>query len=220
MDLWIQISDFSLPLSLLHHFHFYGNNSGELFSSSESLLSTLTYLITCSKFSVVKPTPVNTFVEQPSDQAKQNNPTTEKWAGTLRRRDPDIQPTLPSIVSRKTSSTSVSSGRKTRSVERAPRRRLVPIKPIVRKTDVPAEGDVTMLEKDEKIFNTSGYEIHLVETLERDILQKNPDVRWRDVIGLDDAKSVLQEAMVLPLVMPDYFKVIRLCNVINDVMYV
>ncbi|XP_039749665.1 katanin p60 ATPase-containing subunit A1-like isoform X1 [Pararge aegeria] len=160
---------------------------------------------------VVKPTPVNTFQEQPLDQAKQNNPTTEKWAGTLRRRDPDIQPTLPSIVPRKASSTSVSSGRKTRSVDRAPRsrRQLVPIKPIVRKTDVPAEGDITMLERDERIFNTSGYEIHLVETLERDILQKNPDVRWRDVIGLDDAKSVLQEAMVLPLVMPDYFKGIR-----------
>lgn len=103
----------------------------------------------------------------------------------------------------------MSSGRKTRSVDRIPRtrRQLVPIKPIVRKSDIPTEGDVTMLEKDEKIFNTSGYEIHLVETLERDILQKNPDVRWRDVIGLDDAKSVLQEAMVLPLVMPDYFKV-------------
>lgn len=72
-----------------------------------------------------------------------------------------------------------------------------------------------MLEKDEKIFNTSGYEIHLVETLERDILQKNPDVRWRDVIGLDDAKSVLQEAMVLPLVMPDYFKV----NLLIVLMY-
>lgn len=46
-----------------------------------------------------------------------------------------------------------------------------------------------------------------METLERDILQKNPDVRWKDVVGLEDAKSVLQEAMVLPLVMPDFFKV-------------
>lgn len=111
----------------------------------------------------------------------------------------------------------MSSGRKTRSVDRIPRtrRQLVPIKPIVRKSDIPTEGDVTMLEKDEKIFNTSGYEIHLVETLERDILQKNPDVRWRDVIGLDDAKSVLQEAMVLPLVMPDYFKV----NLLIVLMY-
>ncbi|XP_046963123.1 katanin p60 ATPase-containing subunit A1-like isoform X3 [Vanessa cardui] len=107
--------------------------------------------------------------------------------------------------------TQVSSGRKTRSVDRIPRtrRQLAPIKPIVRKTDIPSEGDLTMLEKDEKIFNTAGYEVHLVETLERDILQKNPDVRWKDVIGLDDAKSVLQEAMVLPLVMPDYFKGIR-----------
>ncbi|CAH0725377.1 unnamed protein product, partial [Brenthis ino] len=161
---------------------------------------------------VVKPTPVNKFQEQPLDQTKPTDPTTEKWAGTLRKRDPDIQPTLPSIVTRKTSSTSsISSGRKTRSVERVPRtrRQLAPIKPIIRKSDIPTEGDMTMLEKDEKIFNTSGYEIHLVETLERDILQKNPDVRWRDVIGLDDAKSVLQEAMVLPLVMPDYFKGIR-----------
>lgn len=160
---------------------------------------------------MVKPTQSTTFQEQAADTAKQTDPTTEKWAGTLRRRDPDIQPTLPSIVSRKPSSTS-SNGRKTRSVERMPRssrsRNLVPIKPMVRKTDVPAEGtDVTILEKDERVFDPTGYELHLVETLERDILQKNPDVRWRDVVGLDDAKSVLQEAMVLPLVMPDYFKV-------------
>ncbi|KAI8424587.1 hypothetical protein MSG28_003033 [Choristoneura fumiferana] len=161
---------------------------------------------------LVRPTHVNTFQEQPMDQAKQSDPTTEKWAGTLRRRDPDIQPTLPSIVSRKTSTaSSMGSGRKTRSVERIPKtsraRQLVPIKPIPRKSDIPAEaGDVTIFEKDEKVFDATGYELHLVETLERDILQKNPDVRWRDVIGLDDAKSVLQEAMVLPLVMPDYFK--------------
>lgn len=86
-------------------------------------------------------------------------------------------------------------------------RNLIPIKPTVRKTDIPTEGDVTMLERDEKVFDATGYELHLVETLERDILQRNPDVRWKDVIGLDDAKAVLQEAMVLPLMMPDYFKV-------------
>lgn len=129
----------------------------------------------------------------------------------MRRRDPDIQPTLPSIVSRKSSSSSsVGSGRKTRSVERISKvkgRQLAPIKPVIRKSDVPGEGDVTIYERDEKTFDASGYELHLVETLERDILQRNPDVRWKDVIGLDDAKSVLQEAMVLPLVMPEYFKV-------------
>ncbi|CAH4038222.1 unnamed protein product [Pieris brassicae] len=160
---------------------------------------------------VVRPTPVNKFQETSFDQTqtKPTDPTTEKWATTLRKRDPDIQPSLPSIVTRKASSSSMGSGRKTRSVDRAPRRRhLVPIKPVQRKSDVSADGDA-LLERDEKVFDATGYEIHLVETLERDILQRNPDVRWKDVIGLDDAKSVLQEAMVLPLVMPDYFKGIR-----------
>ncbi|XP_053603490.1 katanin p60 ATPase-containing subunit A1-like isoform X3 [Plodia interpunctella] len=69
--------------------------------------------------------------------------------------------------------------------------------------------DLTIEEKNEKVFDSTGYELHLVETLERDILQKNPDVRWKDVVGLEDAKAVLQEAVVLPLVMPDYFKGIR-----------
>lgn len=32
--------------------------------------------------------------------------------------------------------------------------------------------------------------------------------RWGEVAGLCEAKSVLQEAMVLPLLLPDYFKVI------------
>ncbi|XP_026737117.1 katanin p60 ATPase-containing subunit A1-like isoform X2 [Trichoplusia ni] len=166
---------------------------------------------------VVKP--IVNFQDKPPDQTKQPDPTTEKWAGTLRRQNPTtIQTTLPSLVTRKTSSTSsgLGSGRKiSRSVERVPRtgknrQQLIPIRPTVRKNDVPNEGaDVTIFEKDEKVFDATGYELHLVETLERDILQKNPDVRWKDVIGLDDAKSVLQEAMVLPLVMPDYFKGIR-----------
>lgn len=170
----------------------------------------------------MKPTQAANFQEQSDAMKQQSDPTTEKWAGTLRRRDPDIQPTLPSIVSRKASSTSSNgSGRKTRSVERIPRssrmRNLIPIKPPIRKTDVPTEGaDVTILERDERVFDATGYELHLVETLERDILQKNPDIRWRDVVGLDDAKSVLQEAMVLPLVMPDYFKVSALNTVVGE----
>ncbi|CAH0605722.1 unnamed protein product [Chrysodeixis includens] len=170
---------------------------------------------------VVKPTTIINFQNKSPDQSKQTDPTTEKWAGTLRRQNPStIHTTLPTLVTRKTSSTSSGlgsgGGRKiSRSVERIPRtgknrQHLIPIRPTVRKSDVPNEGaDVTIFEKDEKVFDATGYELHLVETLERDILQKNPDVRWKDVIGLDDAKSVLQEAMVLPLVMPDYFKGIR-----------
>lgn len=60
-----------------------------------------------------------------------------------------------------------------------------------------------------KIFNSIGYEGHLIDTLEKDILQKHPNVLWHDVAGLSEAKSILQEAVVLPIIMPDFFKGIR-----------
>lgn len=43
--------------------------------------------------------------------------------------------------------------------------------------------------------------------LERDILQRNPKIRWNDIADLHDAKRLLEEAVVLPMLMPDYFKV-------------
>lgn len=43
--------------------------------------------------------------------------------------------------------------------------------------------------------------------LERDILQKNPNIRWDDIADLHEAKRLLEEAVVLPMWMPDYFKV-------------
>ena len=45
--------------------------------------------------------------------------------------------------------------------------------------------------------------------LERDILQKNPNIRWDDIADLKEAKRLLEEAVVLPMWMPDYFKGIR-----------
>lgn len=67
-------------------------------------------------------------------------------------------------------------------------------------------------EKEEKVFNPSGFESHLVETLEKEILQKNPNIQWNDVAGLTEAKAILQEAMVLPTIMPDFFKVYSYIN--------
>lgn len=61
----------------------------------------------------------------------------------------------------------------------------------------------------EKRFDGSGYDKDLVEALERDILQKNPNVHWSDIAGLGEAKKLLEEAVVLPLLMPDYFTGIR-----------
>lgn len=43
--------------------------------------------------------------------------------------------------------------------------------------------------------------------IERDIVQKNPNIRWNDIAELDEAKRLLEEAVVLPMWMPDFFKV-------------
>ena len=37
----------------------------------------------------------------------------------------------------------------------------------------------------------------------------DPGVAWKDIAGLSEAKALLQEAVVLPLIMPDFFKGIR-----------
>lgn len=46
----------------------------------------------------------------------------------------------------------------------------------------------------------------LIQIIERDMLEQRPDVHWSDIASLDEAKRLLEEAVVLPLWMPDYFK--------------
>lgn len=89
---------------------------------------------------------------------------------------------------------------------------------------VGAAGDATVLKDDEatpkeesetpeepeKKFEASNHmEGDLVDMLERDILQKNPNIHWEDIADLHEAKRLLEEAVVLPMWMPDYFKGIR-----------
>eukprot|EP00983_Pelagomonas_calceolata_P086541 1156781-Pelagomonas_calceolata.AAC.2 len=40
-------------------------------------------------------------------------------------------------------------------------------------------------------------------------MDHSPGVRWTDIAGLADGKRVLEEAAVLPLMMPEYFTGIR-----------
>ncbi|XP_055546909.1 katanin p60 ATPase-containing subunit A-like 1 isoform X1 [Wyeomyia smithii] len=184
--------------------------------------------------------------------------TDSRWISSLRRRDPELQPTLPSInhsnhqsTSSLTHQTSVgyasstntpterrssrnsgqkSSLRKSRSVERIRARKLATskIKERPKKSSSEEGGgsddqEVTSVEENSpqqqqspvkrmdkpKMFSSIGYESHLVDTLEKDMLQKNPNVQWNDVAGLNDTKAVLQEAVVLPVILPDFFRGIR-----------
>ncbi|GAB1607013.1 katanin p60 ATPase-containing subunit A1 [Argonauta hians] len=64
-------------------------------------------------------------------------------------------------------------------------------------------------EEDEKKFDPPGVDKELVANLERDIVQRNPNVHWEDIADLVEAKKLLKEAVVLPLIRPDIFKGIR-----------
>jgi katanin p60 ATPase-containing subunit A1 len=118
----------------------------------------------------------------------------------------------------RSSSYSVNTSRKSRSVDRLPRPSkdrtkgtvLEGLRPTVKKLEPEQQDQVEVAgdeEREERVFNPTGYEAHLVETIEKDILQRNPDVTWSKVAGLHEAKAILQEAMVLPILMPDFFKV-------------
>lgn len=52
-------------------------------------------------------------------------------------------------------------------------------------------------------------DVQLIETIEREIVEQGINVQWDDIAELTEAKALLEEAVVLPLWMPDYFKGIR-----------
>uniref|UniRef100_A0A147A8A7 Katanin p60 ATPase-containing subunit A1 n=1 Tax=Fundulus heteroclitus TaxID=8078 RepID=A0A147A8A7_FUNHE len=71
-----------------------------------------------------------------------------------------------------------------------------------KKVDASGDGE-------QKKFDGTGYDSDLVDSLERDIVSRNPNVHWDDIADLEDAKKLLREAVVLPMWMPDFFKGIR-----------
>ena len=54
-----------------------------------------------------------------------------------------------------------------------------------------------------------GQDKELAGNLANDIMDSSPGVHWDDIAGLHDAKRVLKEAMVLPLLRPELFTGIR-----------
>ena len=49
----------------------------------------------------------------------------------------------------------------------------------------------------------------IVESIKRDILSAKVDVAWEDIAGNEEAKRILNEAILLPMLMPEYFQGIR-----------
>jgi katanin p60 ATPase-containing subunit A1 len=54
-----------------------------------------------------------------------------------------------------------------------------------------------------------GPDSELIEMLEREVVDTNPCVKFEDIAELDAAKQILKEAVLLPILMPQYFKGIR-----------
>jgi len=45
----------------------------------------------------------------------------------------------------------------------------------------------------------------LAASLQREILQDSPNIKWDDIVGLDNAKRILKEAVVMPIKFPELF---------------
>ena len=54
-----------------------------------------------------------------------------------------------------------------------------------------------------------GPDAELISMLERDCVAQSVSVTWDDIAGLESVKELLQEAVTLPLLIPEYFKGIR-----------
>eukprot|EP00090_Calanus_glacialis_P040471 TRINITY_DN7058_c0_g1_i1.p1 TRINITY_DN7058_c0_g1~~TRINITY_DN7058_c0_g1_i1.p1 ORF type:complete len:518 (+),score=178.48 TRINITY_DN7058_c0_g1_i1:237-1790(+) len=77
------------------------------------------------------------------------------------------------------------------------------------KKDTSEDGGAEAGEDDSPKFDGTGYDSDLVDMLERDIVQKDLNIHWDDIADLSEAKRLLEEAVVLPMWMPDFFKGIR-----------
>lgn len=76
----------------------------------------------------------------------------------------------------------------------------------VNEEDEENEEQAKPAESVERRFPTDSTNKELVECIERDMLTKTPNVTWDNIGGLAEAKNLLEEAVVLPLLRPDFFK--------------
>lgn len=49
----------------------------------------------------------------------------------------------------------------------------------------------------------------MVESIEGEIMDRNPNVKWDDIAGLEYAKKIIHEIIIWPMLRPDIFTGIR-----------
>ena len=54
-----------------------------------------------------------------------------------------------------------------------------------------------------------GPDTELIEMIEREVVENNPNVSFDDIAELDGAKNALKEAVLLPLLLPNFFTGLR-----------
>ncbi|KAJ3154410.1 hypothetical protein HDU89_008480 [Geranomyces variabilis] len=73
-----------------------------------------------------------------------------------------------------------------------------------------SRNDKVMKERElAKLYEQEGVDKELANLIRQDMLELAPNVRWTDIAGQEEAKTLLAEALVLPALMPDFFKGIR-----------
>jgi katanin p60 ATPase-containing subunit A1 len=145
-------------------------------------------------------------VSEPTYEVRKagNPPSSDKWIASLRKRDPELQPSLPAIQQRSRSNSQPSGypRAKSRSVDRM-HSRSRPLKPLVINKSNSKDEEPYPSPKSNNSGSSNGnhkgsfpmgpgVEPHLVDTVEKDVLIRNPGVPWVRVAGLKDAKATLQ----------------------------
>jgi len=55
----------------------------------------------------------------------------------------------------------------------------------------------------------NGMDPKIVNTILNEVVQNATDVKWEDIIGMEQAKQALMETVILPIIRPDIFKGLR-----------
>ena len=80
----------------------------------------------------------------------------------------------------------------------------------VEKPEKPGKGKPASSEFLQHVYpGGEGPDAHLIQMLEREVIDRNPNISFDDIAALEDAKDIIQESVLLPLMLPSYFVGIR-----------